>query len=310
MTAAAPLVSVLLPVYNGAPHIQQAIDSIVCQTYGTLEIIVVDDGSTDATAEILASTAAGDGRIKVITTENRGLVAALNRATAEARGQLAARMDSDDISEPNRFERQVAHMLEHPACIALGTNVINIDASGNPTAAQPGERSGFLLPDRCRDFRRFPPAPPTLVHPSAMMRTDALRRAGGYRTYFRNGAEDRDLWWRLSEAGPLHSLPDRLLRYRIHDQNRSTILNEAATADMLVSDFSAICRFNDIDDIEILESYLESQDLPAATKAYAALAGEHYPIWALHAYRIVRRKTWSLSGAPSPMAFRGRTILR
>lgn len=305
-----PLVSVLLPVYNGARYIGSALESITRQTYENLQVLVIDDGSTDETPELLSRLAASDVRITVIRTENRGLVTALNRAIKEAEGTLSARMDADDIAEPPRIELQVEHMLRHPECVAVGSHATNIDETGTPFSMQPAVKTGFLLPDRCQSFQRFPPAPPVVMHPTALLRTDAMRRIGGYRPYFKNGAEDRDLWWRLSTVGDIHCLPQRLLKYRVHEANRSHTLRQGATADMLVGDLSAVCRHFGYDDTQILETYAMQQDLPGTIDAYEKLAGQRYPVWALHAYRVLRRRTWSLAGTSSPFAFRGRSLVR
>jgi glycosyltransferase involved in cell wall biosynthesis len=305
-----PLVSVLLPVFDCEAHISDAVASITAQTYENLEIVVIDDGSSDGTAGILARFSKLDSRVKIFRTENHGLVAALNTAMAQANGELAARMDGDDIAEPQRIARQVAHMLEYPDCVAVGSNTTDIDAAGQQTERQPDPRSGIDLSDRCLGFRHFPPAPPSLNHPSAMVRMAVLRQVGGYRPYFKRGAEDRDLWWRLSAIGTLHCLPERLLRYRQHPNNRSVTLKEGAIADALVCDLSAVCRFYSLDDTAVLEDYAAVPDLPAAVAAYETLVGGRYPVWALHAYRVLRRRSWSLSGSSSEASFKAQAVFR
>jgi glycosyltransferase involved in cell wall biosynthesis len=113
MAPADPVVSVVLPVYNGARTVGRAIDSILGQGLADLEVLVVNDGSTDSTADVLA--ARGDPRMRILTQENLGLVAALNRGIAAARGRYVARMDADDEALPQRLERQVAFLRSSAA---------------------------------------------------------------------------------------------------------------------------------------------------------------------------------------------------
>lgn len=208
--SATPAVTVAMSVYNAAPYLGLAIESILAQTFGNFEFLIVNDGSDDGSAQIIDSFAARDSRIRPIHQENRGLVASLNRMIAEARAPLIARMDGDDISRPERFASQLAFLDANPDYGVVGTLTVNIDESGNETwlnADQPTDWAGFraALKDK-----------PLLCHPSAMIRTEVVRAAGGYRAAFRH-CEDYDLWLRLSERTKLCSLPDRLLLYRYSD---------------------------------------------------------------------------------------------
>ncbi len=212
--SATPAITVAMSVYNAAPYLGLAIESILAQTFGDFEFLIVNDGSDDGSAQIIDSFAARDSRIRPIHQENRGLVASLNRMIAEARAPLIARMDGDDISRPERFARQLAFLDANPDFGVVGTLTVNIDESGNETwlnADQPTDWEGFraALKDK-----------PLLCHPSAMIRTEVVRAAGGYRAAFRH-CEDYDLWLRLSERTKLCSLPDRLLLYRYSDSQVS-----------------------------------------------------------------------------------------
>src|SRR5437867_5435169 len=109
-----PKVTVLLPVRNGAAHLHQSLDSILSQTFSDLEMLVINDGSEDETPEILQTYAERDRRIRVVHQESAGLVKTLNRGLAEARTELVARQDADDLSEPTRIEKQVAYLQGHP----------------------------------------------------------------------------------------------------------------------------------------------------------------------------------------------------
>jgi hypothetical protein len=203
-----PLVSVVLPVHDGATFVALSIGSILAQTFDAFELLVVDDGSRDATPAILADIAAQDRRLRVLTQPLLGLVPALNRGLVEARGRYVARMDADDVAMPERLACQVAALDRHLGVAAMGS------------ACQLIGRDGSVL------GHRHPPADPAairhalrwgncMIHPTMMLRRDAVLDAGGYRAAFRL-AEDFDLWLRLSERHDLMNLPQSLLGYRQH----------------------------------------------------------------------------------------------
>ncbi len=289
------LISVVLPVFNAERTISSALLSVLRQTYDKFEVIIVDDGSTDSSPELLVDQATRDQRVSIIRTPNRGATAALNTGLAAARGDLIARMDADDISEPTRFEKQVAHLAQHKACVAVGCSMTLVDNDDFPLPKQQRTPYGVRLRDRCRDFRHFPPSSPAIPHPTAMIRSVPLKVIGGYRPCFRS-AQDRDLWWRLSELGEIHCLPDRLLRYRRHEAAVSQRYPERSVADSLISDLSAIARHFGLDDSELLDEY-SSQRVPSATvQKYARLLGQRYPVQHLASYRAITRGHPSVAG--------------
>lgn len=204
-------VSVLMPVRNGAQWLPAAIDSVFAQTLPDFELLVIDDGSTDRTPEIVAGYAARDARVRPIRQDALGLVAALNRGIAEARADLIARLDADDIALPERLARQVAEMDTNPRLNLLGSWAEIIDGEGRVIGrlAPPPE------PGRLRDtLARTNP----FIHSSVMLRATAVRSFGGYRAAF-EAAEDYDLWLRLSEHGDIAIMPEILVRYREHGGN-------------------------------------------------------------------------------------------
>ncbi len=204
--AAIPRVSVVLPVRNGGAYLAPAIDSILTQTFTDFELIVVDDGSTDGTAAMLASIS--DPRLIVVAGPAAGIVAALNTGLARARADLIARMDADDIALPGRFAAQVAYLDANPAVAALGSAVILIDADGRDL-----EPVGY--PQSPEAIRALEPHVHFMAHPTVMMRAAAVRAVGGYRAQF-VAAEDADLWLRLGDTHDLANLAEPLLRYRTH----------------------------------------------------------------------------------------------
>src|SRR4051812_12237605 len=115
-----PQVSILMPVYNARPYIAAAVESILSQTFTDWECIIIDDGSTDGSLEILQSFAQRDKRIVLISRPNRGLVATLNEGLEHVHGEYVMRMDADDLSRPERMEQQVAYLRAHPEIVAVG----------------------------------------------------------------------------------------------------------------------------------------------------------------------------------------------
>ncbi len=200
-----------MSVYNGADYLDEAIESILAQTFRDFDFIIVDDGSTDGSLAILQRHARNDPRIRLISRPNKGLAASLNEAAAAAGDSpLLARMDSDDIALPQRLELQVAAMRSDPELLALGANIEYIDQDGRPllTSRQPLDTAGI-------DDYQFRSMMAGMFHPTVVMRAEAFHAVGGYRADLRQ-SQDIDLWLRMSEIGRLGNLPDVLLRYRQH----------------------------------------------------------------------------------------------
>lgn len=208
-----PRVTVLLPVYNGAATLDKAVQSILCQTFSDFELLVVDDGSTDETPARLA--AHSDERLRVVRTENRGVGAALKLGVEEARGKYIARMDADDISAPNRLEREVAALDEHPQVGLVHARVHFMDRDGSPLGerreevrlADPGDNPTL---HRWRLLWRN-----VVTHSTVMMRASVLAE---HQLNYRAGVicEDYDLWSRLVFVTDFLHLPEPLLWYRVH----------------------------------------------------------------------------------------------
>ena len=213
-----PRISVAMSVYNNAPYLAHAIESIVAQSFGDFEFLIVDDGSTDGSGTIIDRFAESDSRIRPIHQANAGLIASLNRMIDEARAPLIARMDGDDIALPERFARQLVFLDRHPEIGVVGTGCTCIDEAGRPTSYK---FDNVTTPaEVVDDLKNGPP----LCHPSVVMRTDAVRAVGGYHRAYQH-CEDYDLWLRLSEHVQMANLPDRLLLYR---QSESQVSNRHA----------------------------------------------------------------------------------
>jgi hypothetical protein len=224
VTVENPTVSVVMAVRDGAMFLEEAVESVLAQTLRELELIVVDDGSTDRTPEILADYARADRRVRIVGPAAGGLSKALNLACGKARGQYLARLDADDVAIPERLELQTAFLNAHPEVGVVGGAVILIDERGVVlgTVDYPRDPEEVV---RVLASGRVP-----LVHPAATMRATVFRATSGYRTVV-EGAEDYDLWLRISTRHRITNLPQPVLRYRLHgDQSSTKDIGRTATA--------------------------------------------------------------------------------
>ena len=196
-----PAVSVLMCVHDGAPSVAEAVASVLSQTAGDLELIVVDDGSADATPDLLA--AVRDPRLRVVRQERTGLTRALNHALGLARAPLVARLDADDVALPERLAYQRAFLARAADVGLLGTAARELDGDGRLVRiVQPPVDDVTLR----RALIRANP----FVHSSVMLRRALLERAGGYDETL-PVAQDYDLWMRLARVTRLANLADVLV---------------------------------------------------------------------------------------------------
>lgn len=209
-----PAISVVLPVFNGGAFLQAAIESVLNQTFTNFELIILNDGSTDQSIQIIEDFAAKDSRIVVIDRENRGLVATLNQGVQLARADLIARMDADDVSMPARLKFQYEFMLNHPIIVASGTGYILIDDRFNLIRKFIPEEKNEVL-----QVQALSGSTP-ICHPTAIFRKREFLEVGGYREKAML-AEDLDLWLRIGEKGEIANLSNILLYYRQHSNSLS-----------------------------------------------------------------------------------------
>ncbi len=210
-----PVISVLMSVYNSEIYLAPAINSILRQSYAGFEFIIVDDGSTDGSGELLQHYGTRDKRIRVISRQNGGIVAALNEGLTHAQGEFVARMDSDDISVPKRLELQLAFMRAHPDCVAVSCQNLAIDPEGWPIRV-------VNCPPTHEEIEamHLSARPGGLCHAAAFMRRASLLAVGAYRAAFEL-AEDYDLWLRLAEVGRLANCQEILFWFREHANSLS-----------------------------------------------------------------------------------------
>jgi glycosyltransferase involved in cell wall biosynthesis len=206
-----------MPTYNARPFLHDAIASVLAQTWSDFELIIVDDGSTDDSLAVAQSFAQTDPRVKVFSQPNSGTATTLNRAIELASSEWIFIMHSDDLMHPNRLERQLAFLEDHPELAVASSLVRHIDESGRVI----GRDNSFLftheeIEEKIRLNKLI-----GFNHPAVVLRKSVVQSAGGYRQEFWP-AEDIDLWNRLAEQG--HKIlvqPETLLDYRIHGASAS-----------------------------------------------------------------------------------------
>jgi len=205
-----PTVSVLMSVHNGRKYLAEAVESILKQTFKHFEFIVVEDGSTDGSDEMLKCYARLDPRIRLVSQENQGLTRSLNTGLSIARGEFIARMDSDDIAYPQRLEVQLELLRRSPELVCVGAEVELITEHGICLGPRhhPREHDAIRASLLTGDGG-------AMTHPVIMFRRTALEKIGGYDEHF-DTAQDLDFYLRLSEIGKLENLNETLLKWRQH----------------------------------------------------------------------------------------------
>lgn len=209
MTSSLPLITVLMPVYNTEKYVSEAIESILNQTLGDFEFIIIDDASRDGTLDIIKGY--NDPRIKLILKPvNTGYTDSLNMGFCLAKAKYIARMDSDDYSLPDRFRKQYLYMEQNPDVIVLGTQYKII-----------GTETIISLPVTFEQAKVVSFMQTPVAHPTVFIRKEALTKNSiCYNKEF-EPAEDYDLWVRLMNYGKIENLPEVLLHYRNHELQES-----------------------------------------------------------------------------------------
>lgn len=205
-----PLVSVLMLSYNRAQYLPQAIDSVLSQTYRNFELIIIDDGSTDNTQDVLLGY--DEPRIRVVRhDDNHGLHASRAESLQQVRGAYVAVLDSDDVwLSPYKLERQVDYLEQHIECVVVGTFLTIIDQNGQVIGS-----NSYATEDQ--DIRQTILGRNQFVHSGVVMRHSALTKTVGYRDTVL--AEDYDLFLQLGMHGMFANIPEYFTAYRIHDDS-------------------------------------------------------------------------------------------
>lgn len=204
-------ISVLLPVFNCESYIRESLNSILQSTYTNFELIIVNDGSKDATSDIIKEY--NDEKIFLYNKINSGLIDTLNYGLKKCNYPIVMRMDGDDVITENKVQKQLNYFIKSQS-ILTGTNGYIIDSEG--------ENRGFIdLPiEHNQIIKSMLNMSPSFIHPSVMYFKDAVQKAGGYDPNFKY-AEDFDLFLKLSSLGKISNLDERLIYLRKHDKNIS-----------------------------------------------------------------------------------------
>ena len=202
-----PKVSVVMPAYNAEKYIGESIKSILNQTFIDFEFIIINDGSRDRTKEIILSYS--DDRIVYLENEmNSGIVVTLNKGLEYATGEYIARMDADDIAVAERLEKQIEFMEKNKDVGVLGTGICifgeDVHEQARVFTTNPEQLKAELIFNSC------------IAHPTVMMRSNILKNNGLSYDLEYAGAEDYNLWWKIAKISQIATIPDLLLKYRIH----------------------------------------------------------------------------------------------
>lgn len=203
----APAITVLMPAYNAAPYIEEAIRSVLQQSFNDFELLIINDGSTDESASIIRSFS--DPRIRLVDMGNSGVARALNTGLQHAKASLVARMDADDICLPQRLELQHQFMESHPGFLVCGAEAEYISGNGHhlfhfKSPAYEHEEIVSKIITHC-----------PFIHTTVMYQKDAILQAGGY-PEAAHSFEDHLLWIRIMNAGKFMNLPRQLVKVRLN----------------------------------------------------------------------------------------------
>lgn len=266
-----PMISVVMSVYNGELYLDEAIESILNQTYKDFEFIIINDGATDKSLEIIEKYKNQDDRIVLISRENKGLIASLNEGIEKARGKYIARMDADDISLPKRFEEQVEFMESENIDIC-GGNYLSINSDGSLFSLNLTPQSHELCTLSLVSKVPF-------AHPTVMMRKEFLdKHALKYGQSNFQKAEDLDLWIRMHEKGAkFGNVSELILKYRILENSLSKVNDKKIRQETtsMLNDFYLLNK-------ESIEEVLN--------KNYKYLNNEEESLFVRTVYRIYLKK--------------------
>lgn len=253
VSAAHPLVSIIMPVYNGGDFVSKAIDSVLGQSYTNFEFLIINDGSTDKSHNVIKKYR--DSRIRYVSRENEGLAKTLIQLVEMSTGTLIARMDADDVCYPDRIKTQVERFFSNRNLVLHGTNVDYIDYTDNYLGSSVTVGSDHAIRYRMRYGNVF-------FHPSVMFRRDAYERSGGYSFKYSKYIEDYLLWIKMLKCGEVQIESKSLLKYRIHsgaisssvpiglDRVIAKISIHKGEYEGLNSDYESLIKSNDLMEID------------------------------------------------------------
>jgi glycosyltransferase involved in cell wall biosynthesis len=294
MMTSMPAISIILPVYNAEKYIDEAIQSVLAQTFTHFELLLIDDGSTDSSLARLQHFAKQDARCVAYSTKNCGIVTALNFGISQAKAAIICRMDADDICMPQRFEKQFNYLNAHPECVAVGSNVLLIDPEGMPIVTW----TYLSTHEEIDNLNLTGGVGSCMCHPAVAIRKSSLLAVGAYRAEFEY-AEDYDLFLRLAEIGKLANLPEMLLKYRQHPAS----IGHAKRKEQLMKTQKALeetSRRRELPLNHALNSESISRHMPISTLdthikwAWWALSEKYYSTAIKHGFKALKLKPFRL----------------
>lgn len=207
------LVSIILPTYNRTQYVKRAIESVLDQTYKNIELIIINDGSTDKTSEIISEFRKKDKRVSILTNKiNLGFVKSLNNGITIARGKYIARIDDDDFwSDPKKLEKQIEFLENHPDYVLTGGGAIGINEKGK-------EIFRYLLPEKDENIRKYILSDNCFIHSTVVFRRTIWELVGGYDEKF-CFSEDWDLWLKFGKFGKFYNFQEYFVYYLRWPQN-------------------------------------------------------------------------------------------
>ena len=272
-----------MPCFNAESFIDESITSILQQSFTDFELILINDGSTDKTLDIIRHYASSDARIVVIDKENSGQTDSMNVGIIKSQGRFIARLDNDDIAFPDRLKEQVTYMRKSPDVVLLGTCAFEIDEFGEIIKAEDYPNNQSLLKNLIK-LKRF------FSHSSAMFRSSIVKRIHGYNPRIQI-AQDYDLWLRLSEIGKIACLNKRLVKIRNHSTNFSKIGDSLRkmTSEVIAVNVCYLLRINGAPDpslfkedtewveyIEWIDKQIEEDGVLKRMKAWHQMRNEYF----------------------------------
>jgi glycosyltransferase involved in cell wall biosynthesis len=280
-----------MPVYNADRYVREATESILRQTFTDFEFIIIDDGSTDDSHQILEELARKDSRIRLVSRPNTGYTVALNEALALARAPYIARMDADDVSMPDRFEKQIKYLQANPECVLVGSRILTIDPFGSPLY-EPRHK----LVHEAIEEELLAGVGWAIVHPVSMMVRERITAVGGYRVEM-EPSEDLDLFLRLSEHGKIANLPEVLLHYRQHAKsvNHTRYEEQNTATKKIVAEAYARRGVKLPDDWTLPKREMLPMQKEIDMWAWVALKNGNVSAARRHAMSLVRMAPFSLS---------------
>ena len=281
MSPTAPIITVLMPVYNGEGYLQEAIDSILNQSFKEFEFLIIDDGSTDSSVQIIR--AYQDPRIRLVQNErNLGISATLNRGIELCNTELIARMDADDISYPDRLQKQVTYMLAHDDCGLLSTWARVITHDGRPVRLEKYNHRFYYYN---LNFECW------IYHPTVVLRKTAVVSAGMYSKPY---SEDYDLFWKIARDHRIDNIDEALLDYRLSPTSLNTVLKKSEYDLANRENVMRNLRYYMGDDFDLRDEYLEC--LRHNFSPIVAL--NHVECW-LECLKILKNITTAISTHPN-----------